>query len=157
MLAVQRRPLRIAPSGAPLSPPVPGGGLAVLGWIAGGLILACWLLFVGRQVASYRHSTGNRRQQLKWLIGGAGCCVLATAVTIFAGNYSSAAAQAVQDAADLGAAALPVGIGVGIVKYRFKWTAYVAGQCSQKDCKTCSTWCRFFSAPKNSFSPFSRF
>ena len=118
VLAVQRRPLRIAPSGAPLSPPVPGGGLAVLGWIAGGLILACWLLFVGRQVASYRHSTGNRRQQLKWLIGGAGCCVLATAVTIFAGNYSSAAAQAVQDAADLGAAALPVGIGVGIVKYR---------------------------------------
>jgi hypothetical protein len=118
VLAVQQRPLRIGPSGAPLSAPVPGGGLAVLGWIAGGLILACWLLFVGRQVASYRHSTGNRRQQLKWLIGGAACCVLATAVTIFAGNYSSAAAQAVQDAADLGAAALPVGIGVGIVKYR---------------------------------------
>jgi hypothetical protein len=30
--------------------------------------------------------------------------VVATAITIFAGNYSSAAAQAVQDAADLGAA-----------------------------------------------------
>jgi hypothetical protein len=118
VLAVQRRPLRIGPSGAPLFAPVPGEGLAVAGWIAGGLILACWLLFVGRQVAICRRSTGNRRQQLKWLIGGAACCVLATAVTIFAGNYSSAAARAVQDAADFGAAALPVGIGVGIVKYR---------------------------------------
>jgi hypothetical protein len=43
---------------------------------------------------------------------------VATAVTIFAGNYSSGAAQAVQDAADLGAAVLPAAIGVGIVKYR---------------------------------------
>jgi hypothetical protein len=117
VLAVQRHSLRIGPSGAPLFAPVPGRGWAVPGWIAGGLVLACWLLFVGRQVASYRRSTGNRRQQLKWLIGGAACCVLATAVTIFAGNPSSAAAQTVQDAADFGAAALPVGIGVGIVKY----------------------------------------
>jgi hypothetical protein len=78
----------------------------------------CWLIIVGRQVARYRRSAGNRRQQLKWLIGGAACCVVATAITIFAGNYSSQAAQAVQDAADLGAAALPAAIGVGIVKYR---------------------------------------
>ena len=44
--------------------------------------------------------------------------MVATAITIFAGNYSSSAAQAVQDAADLGAATLPASIGVGIVKYR---------------------------------------
>jgi hypothetical protein len=117
-LAIERHPLDIGPSGAPLAVPAAGGILAPLGWTADALILVCWLIIVGRQVASYRHSTGNRRQQLKWLIGGAVCCVVATAITIFAGNYSSGAAQAVQDAADLGAAALPAAIGVGIVKYR---------------------------------------
>jgi hypothetical protein len=117
-LAIERHPLQIGPSGAPLAVPVAAGILGPLGWTADGLILACWAIIVGRQVTRYRRSTGNRRQQLKWLIGGAMCCVVATAVTIFAGNYSSQAAQAVQDAADLGAAALPAAIGVGIVKYR---------------------------------------
>jgi hypothetical protein len=117
-LAIERHPLQIGPSGAPLAVPVAAGVLAPLGWIADGLILACWLIIAGRQVARYRRSDGNRRQQLKWLIGGAACCVVATTITIFAGNYSSQAAQAVQDAADLGAAALPAAIGVGIVKYR---------------------------------------
>jgi drug/metabolite transporter (DMT)-like permease len=117
-LAIERHQLQIGPSGAPLAVPVAAGILAPLGWTADGLILVCWLIIVGRQVARYRHSAGNRRQQLKWLIGGAACCVVATTVTIFAGNYSSQAAQAVQDAADLGAAALPAAIGVGIVKYR---------------------------------------
>jgi hypothetical protein len=117
-LAIERHPLQIGPSGAPLAVPVGGGILAPLGWTADGLILVCWLIIMNRQLASYRRSTGNRRQQLKWLIGGASCCVVATTVTIFAGNYASAAAQAVQDAADLGAAVLPAAIGVGIVKYR---------------------------------------
>ena len=117
-LAIERHPLRIGPSGAPLAVPAAGGILGPLGWTADGLILVCWTIIVARQVRRYRQSTGNRRQQLKWLIGGAACCVVATAVTIFAGNYASQAAQAVQDAADLGAAMLPAAIGVGIVKYR---------------------------------------
>ena len=117
-LAISRHPLRIGPSGAPLAVPVAGGILGPLGWTADALILVCWAIIMGRQVRRYRQSSGNQRQQLKWLIGGAACCVVATAITIFAGNYSSSAAQAVQDAADLGAAALPAAIGVGIVKYR---------------------------------------
>jgi hypothetical protein len=117
-LAISRHPLRIGPSGAPLAVPAANGILGVLGWTADGLILVCWAIIIGRQVSRYRRSTGNQRQQLKWLIGGAACCVVATAVTIFAGNYSSVAAQVVQDAADLGAAMLPAAIGVGIVKYR---------------------------------------
>jgi hypothetical protein len=117
-LAIERHPLQIGPSGAPLAVPVAGGILGPLGWTADALIVVCWVIIVGRQVTRYRQASGNRRQQLKWLIGGAACCVVATAITIFAGNYSSQAAQAVQDAADLGAAALPAAIGVGIVKYR---------------------------------------
>jgi len=117
-LAIERHPLRIGPSGAPLAVPAAGGILGPLGWTADGLILVCWTIIIGRQVTRYRRATGNQREQLKWLIGGAACCVVATAITIFAGNYSSQAAQAVQDAADLGAAMLPAAIGVGIVKYR---------------------------------------
>jgi hypothetical protein len=117
-LAIERHPLSIGPSGAPLAVPAAGGILGPLGWTADGLILVCWAIIVARQVARFRHSSGNQRQQLKWLIGGAACCVAATTITIFAGNYSSQAAQAAQDAADLGAAMLPAAIGVGIVKYR---------------------------------------
>jgi hypothetical protein len=117
-LAIERHPLRIGPSGAPLAVPAAGGILGALGWTADGLILVCWAIILGRQVRRYRRSAGNQREQLKWLIGGAACCVVATTITILAGNYSSAAAQAVQDAADLGAAMLPAAIGVGIVKYR---------------------------------------
>jgi hypothetical protein len=117
-LAIERHPLRIGPSGAPLAVPVAGGILGPLGWTADALILVCWAIILARQVSRFRQSTGNQRQQLKWLIAGAACCVVATAITIFAGNYSSQAAQAVQDAADLGAAALPAAIGVGIVRYR---------------------------------------
>ncbi len=107
-------PLTGAPLAAPASAPVL---LAQLGRAAGWLILACWLLFLGRQAVSYRHACGDRRQQLKWLLAGGASCVVATTVTIFAGNYSSGLARAVQDAADLGAAALPVGIGIGILRY----------------------------------------
>ena len=117
-LAIERHPLQIGPSGAPLAVPAAGGILGPLGWTADALILVCWAIIMGRQVSRCRRSAGNQRQQLKWLIGGAACCVVATTITIFAGNYSSEAAQAVQDAADLGAAVLPASIGVGIVKYR---------------------------------------
>jgi hypothetical protein len=117
-LAIERHPLGIGPSGAPLAVPAAGGILGPLGWTADALILVCWAIILARQVGRYRRSAGNQRQQLKWLIGGAACCVAATTITIFAGNYSSQAAQAVRDAADLGAAMLPAAIGVGIVKYR---------------------------------------
>ena len=34
------------------------------------LLAACWLASVAGQVASYRRSSGERRLQLKWLVGG---------------------------------------------------------------------------------------
>jgi hypothetical protein len=114
-------PLRVHPTGLPLATPQPAGAAALLvsaGHIAGWLILAFWLFFVGRLIAAYRGSGGLRRQQLKWVLSGAACCLVATTITVFAKDYSYGTAQAVQGAADLGAAALPVGIGVGIVRYR---------------------------------------
>jgi len=119
--AIGRPPVRVDLAGAPLAHPPPAGAAAVLaraGPLAGWLAVILLLAFTARQAASYSRATGNRRQQLRWLITGAVSCVLATAVTVASGSSYSTAARIIQDAADLGAAALPVGIGIGIVKYR---------------------------------------
>jgi hypothetical protein len=120
--AIGRPPVRVNLAGAPLAHPAaaPGGAavLARAGPLAGWLVVILLLAFTARQAASYTRATGNRRQQLKWLIAGAVSCVLATAVTVASGGSYTTAARIIQDAADLGAAALPVGIGIGIVKYR---------------------------------------
>jgi hypothetical protein len=119
--AITARPLRVDLAGAPLDNPGPASGAALVasaGQHAGWLILVFWLVFVGRQVVNFQRSTGDRRQQLKWVMTGAASCGVATAVSVFAGNYSSGIAHVVQAVADLGAAALPVGIGVGILRYR---------------------------------------
>jgi hypothetical protein len=71
------------------------------------VLLVLSLSFVGRQVLSWRRSSGERRQQLKWLASGAAVTVAcAPLVGISVGL------------AWFGFAALPVSIGVGILKYR---------------------------------------
>jgi len=115
------RHLRVDLTGSPLNNPEPAGavaGVADVGQRFSVVILACWVCFVARQVISYRHAAGERRQQLKWLMSGGAICVVAVVVSIYAGNYSSPAARAVQAAGGLAVAALPVAIGVGILKYR---------------------------------------
>ena len=76
-----------------------------------------WALAVGYQIVSWRRATGERRQQLSWLMAGG-----ATALASFiAGAYASAAHggwQVVSGVLLIGIAALPVGMGVAILKYR---------------------------------------
>jgi hypothetical protein len=76
-----------------------------------------WALAVGYQIVSWRRATGERRQQLSWLMAGG-----ATALASFiAGAYAGAAHggwQVVSDVLLIGIAALPVGMGVAILKYR---------------------------------------
>ncbi len=72
---------------------------------------AFWLAAVGRQVMSWRRSSGERRQQLKWLASGATVC------GVF-GIWAIATNSALWQVLILGFAALPLGIGVGILKYR---------------------------------------
>jgi hypothetical protein len=70
-----------------------------------------WLIAVGYQALSWRRSTGERRQQLKWLASGAGACGLF-------GIWAIASSSAVWEVLILGFTALPLSIGVGILKYR---------------------------------------
>jgi hypothetical protein len=76
-------------------------------------ILAIWLSFVTHQVLSWRRATGERRQQLKWLASG-GAATLVVLALSFGINSTGAAGEVL----GIGLAGLPVGIGVGILKYR---------------------------------------
>jgi hypothetical protein len=74
-------------------------------------VAAFWLAAVGRQALSWRRSTGERRQQLKWLASGGAIC------GIF-GIWAITTNSALWEVLILGFTALPVSIGVGILKYR---------------------------------------
>jgi len=89
-----------------------GGWLAnPLAWlIAPALvpIVVICLSFVGHQVLSWRRAAGERRQQMKWLASGAAIAVFSILLAALLGYPALLA----------GLAALPAGIGVGILKYR---------------------------------------
>ena len=75
--------------------------------------MVIWLSFVGHQVLSWRRATGERRQQLKWLACGA-------AITLCVGLLGSTLSSAVSASRllEVGVIAMPIAIGVGILKYR---------------------------------------
>jgi hypothetical protein len=62
---------------------------------------------VGRQVVSWRQTTGERRQQLKWLAFGAAVTVVWLIAMLFISSLPI-----------VGIAALPVSMGIAILKYR---------------------------------------
>ena len=67
------RHIQVDLNGTYSGPGSPTGGLAALVADAGTGYLgpAFWLAFAARQVLSWRRANGERRQQLKWLMGGA--------------------------------------------------------------------------------------
>ncbi len=75
------------------------------------MVGAFWLAAVGRQALSWRRSAGERRQQLKWLASGAAVC------GVF-GIWAITTDSAIWEVLILGFAALPLSIGIGILKYR---------------------------------------
>jgi hypothetical protein len=87
--------------------------LGALNVVAYAYIGVMWLSFVGHQVLSWRRAAGERRQQLKWLACGA-------AITLCVGLLGSAlsSALAASQLLEVGVTAMPIAIGVGILKYR---------------------------------------
>jgi hypothetical protein len=96
----------------------PGGPADVLGALAAvagaGWILALpfWPAFVARQVLSWRRSAGERRQQLKWLMGGAALALVGLPLIALGSPQVKALGLP-----ELALAALPISMGVGILKY----------------------------------------
>jgi hypothetical protein len=85
------------------------------------LLVVFWLAFLGRQALSWRTAGGERRQQLKWLMSGAAICLVGGSTVVLLASLDPnmpTAAQAAVNLLGFGVAALPLGIGVGILKYR---------------------------------------
>jgi hypothetical protein len=81
------------------------------------MLVTLWLAGMARQVLAWRRSAGDRREQFKWLASGAvacfACLLASSALSGTRGWW-----HAVGDVAVIGAVALPVSIGVAILKYR---------------------------------------
>ena len=92
-----------------------GGDTFIL--FAYGSLLAIWISAMGRQILAWRRSAGERREQSKWLASGAAVCFVSLLISVLTGN-DRGWWHAVGDIAVVGAAALPVSIGVAILKYR---------------------------------------
>ena len=122
--AVAAGDIHLVPGGDLRAVDAPAGSSAWLGSFEG-LILPVlavfWLAFVASQVLSWRRASGERRQQLKWLMSGAAVCMAAVAVTAVVGTLDesvSPALAAILNVVSVGIAALPVSVGVAILKYR---------------------------------------
>jgi hypothetical protein len=74
--------------------------------------VACWLVSIAAQVLSYRRSTGDRRQQLKWLMCGSAFLLISILV-----GFTALDATAGGDIFVLGFLALPLSIGVAVLRY----------------------------------------
>ena len=121
--------LRVAVSAFSLRRPVDGGGNLVglsnpsganawFGPVQGLALLSCALLVIAalvHQVLRYRRASGEQRQQLKWLAASALFCIACFAINQVTGGGSGLVGDLTFS---VGLAALPVGMGVGILKYR---------------------------------------
>ena len=86
------------------------------------MLVGLSLAFIARQALSWRRSSGDRRQQLKWLASGAAISIICL---LLAANFSSSSPGngptlwgVLSTLAWMGVAALPISIGVAILKYR---------------------------------------
>jgi hypothetical protein len=108
-----------------------GGTLLVLDSPAGGTawwgtaqtlfflaLAASWLTWLTRQAFGYRHSAGERRLQLKWLLSGAAAGI----ILAMGGFVVSITVPALNGVASitgtLGILVLPVSLALGILKFR---------------------------------------
>ena len=119
--ALAAHPIRTDTSGGLVALDSPAGWFAV---VYHGCLLVIFVLsvgFIGRQVLSWRRSSGERRQQLKWLASGATVSIAGLVLAVIFATSSGSDSTAVQwigNVAWFGLAALPVSIGVAILRYR---------------------------------------
>jgi len=91
-----------------------GPGFAVVVILFFGISLS-WVV---RQVILYRRSSGDRRQQLKWLLAGGSFAVVGFFLAITIGSTNNGTFSVIGKVGFLGLIALPIAIGIGILRYR---------------------------------------
>ena len=76
-----------------------------------------WLAWLVSQIPRYRRSTGERRLQLKWLLSGVSLFIVSGALSV-ATPAKSELMRTVNHVAFIGLLALPICIGIAILRYR---------------------------------------
>ena len=117
--ALAAHPIRVDTTGGLAAVDDPVGWFKVVEGPLMVVIIGLSLAFIVRQALSWRRSSGDRRQQLKWLASGAAVTIICL---FLAGSFSTSGGPktllVIIGLAWFGVGALPVSIGVGILKYR---------------------------------------
>src|SRR5580693_4420006 len=120
--ALAAHPVRVDESGGLAAVDHPVGWFNAVQGVIIVLILGLSLSFIVRQALTWRRANGERRQQLKWLASGAFVSIVCLIVAGTFGSSSNTNGPTLLGVlgilAWMGVTALPVSIGVGILKYR---------------------------------------
>ncbi len=81
-------------------------------------LIPIWFSWAVHQVRNYRHSSGERRQQLKWVSAGAATALVSLVTGVFLSDNYGGLGQIVWQLTRLGIAVFPLTIGVAMLKYR---------------------------------------
>ncbi len=82
------------------------------------VLVISWVGSVAGQAVSYRRSSGERRQQLKWLLTGSAMYAVGTPVAVLLSAHHGILAVAGSIAGAAAQLGIPVCMGVAIMKYR---------------------------------------
>ncbi len=120
--AIAGHDIRVDASGNLLALSHPTGSSAWWGVVEAVFLLVlavCWAGSVAGQAASYRRSSGERRQQLKWLLAGTAIAGVGIPLAVWlSGMHGILAGLAAGIAGACGQLGIPVCMGVAILKYR---------------------------------------
>lgn len=81
------------------------------------LLLCVGVVWLVSRVPAYRAATGERRQQLKWLIFGGTTAIVGGVLSVVLSSFAGVLGG-ISSVAILGLFGIPIAIGVGITKYR---------------------------------------
>ena len=116
--ALAASPLRVDSSGGLSAVDNPVGWYGAVRGPASIVLIVLSLGFIARQVLSWRRSSSDRRQQLKWLASGGAFTLVCAGLSGSLASSGSTLLNILGGLAWFGWAALPVSIGVAILRYR---------------------------------------
>lgn len=117
---IATRSVRVDPAGNLLALDHPAGAAAWWGLAQAGFLIALGVMslaWLGWRVVSFRSSAGEHRQQLKVLLFGAAVCIVCS-ICYWSLQTLPGAWGTIGDVIGFGTNALPVSVGVAILKYR---------------------------------------
>jgi hypothetical protein len=116
--ALAAHPPRIDTSGGLVAIDSPRGWFSAIEGLSFLLGLALAVAFIVRQVLSWRRASGVYRQQLKWLATGAAITIATVIPSGLIPTSGTATTVLLNNLFTCGLAALPVSMGVAILRYR---------------------------------------